>query len=310
MFESSRGRCVALDTPSELLRAVRKMPRRIESLHREMQHLREAIGRIEGRQILPDSSSETQLARYEFKIYSQWGEDGIIQYLTRTVPIGSQSFVEFGCSDYTEANTRFLSAQGGWGGLLMDASAGNIAAIKRDPIYWARDLTAVQAFVTRESINGILVENGLAGEVGLLSIDIDGNDYWVWEAISVIQPTIVVIEYNYRFGSERCVAVPYDPNFRRELAHQSCIYFGASLAALYSLAHRKGYAFVGCESNGVNAFFVRHDRLPSSLTDVSPTEGFRMGSLRESKDASGRLAYLSHADEEEILAALPLVALP
>ena len=100
------------------------------------------------------------------------------------------------------------------------------------------DLKPVPAFVTAENINTLIRDNGFAGEVGILSIDIDGNDYWVWKAISCVQADIVICEYNSRFGSERAVTIPYDPNFYRTEAHSSNLYFGASIRALTLLGQK------------------------------------------------------------------------
>jgi hypothetical protein len=115
----------------------------------------------------------------EFKVFSQFGDDGIIQYLVNIADIPNKTFIEFGVGNYTESNTRFLLANDNWTGLVMDSSEKNIRYIQRDAIYWRHDLTAVSAFVDRENINQLFTDNGFVGEIGLLSIDIDGNDYWI-----------------------------------------------------------------------------------------------------------------------------------
>src|SRR5262249_45012672 len=148
-------------------------------------------------------------------------------------------------------------------------------------------LRAVRAFVTRENIDQLLVDHGFAGDLGLLSIDIDGNDYWVWEAIRSARPAIVVIEYNYRFGKERAVTIPYDPSFVRSRAGTGILYFGASLKALCLLGRRKGYCFVGCNSHGVNAFFVREDLRPPGLKELTCEEGYVRGRFKEVSNAAG-----------------------
>ena len=167
-------------------------------------------------------------------------------------------------------------------------------------------MKAAQAFVTRENIDALIGTNGLSGEIGLLSVDIDGVDYFVWEAIMVVQPALVVVEYNARFGPERAVTVPYDAAFQRGAAHSSHIYYGASLAALVGLGKRKGYAFVGANSAGNNAFFVRRDLLPADLRERTAREGFVDCQFRESRDAAGRLAFFNAEEERAILARLPL----
>jgi hypothetical protein len=278
---------------------------RVVALEARLRRVQEALGRIELRQLLaqpPDSWHGC-----EFRVYSQWGEDGLIQHLIHEVPVTRRVFVEFGVEDYTEANTRFLLVNDNWSGLVMDASGENVRRIREDALSWQHDLKAAQAFITRENINGLLSQQGLSGDIGLLSIDIDGNDYWVWEAITAVSPAIVVIEYNARFGAERAVTVPYDAGFERAKAHHSMIYYGASLAALWRLGRRKGYALVGCNSAGNNAFFVRADLRPASLPERTPAEAFVAARFRESRDERGALAYLDAAQEAAILRDLPVV---
>lgn len=284
------------------------LARQIFVVRRTLAEMQQALGRIEGRQLR--GTDAAPLAEREFKVFSQWGEDGIIQHLIRVVPVARRIFVEFGVEDYTEANTRFLLVQDNWSGLILDGSEANIAAVKKDPLYWRHNLKAVAAFVTRENINNLLRASGLTGEIGLLSIDVDGNDYWIWEAIDAVNPAIVVVEYNARFGPERAVTVPYDAAFVRAAAHYSMIYYGASLAALVALGRRKGYDFVGANSAGNNAFFVRRGLRPDTLPTLSPAEGYVHCQFRETRDADGRLAFLSAAEEAAILAPLPLVEVP
>ena len=264
----------------------------------------EAVGRIEARQVAADPSDD--LNAHEFRVYSQNGEDGVIQFLVSRVAIENERFVEFGVGDYSEANTRFLALHDRWSGLVIEGNPNEVRRLKRDQTFWRFDITVVSAFITNDNINRILADNGMTGEIGLLSIDVDGNDYWIFDAISVVRPAIVIVEYNHRFGSERAVTVPYDPRFRRE-SHYSNIYYGASLRALCLVAQRKGYAFVGCESFGVNAFFVRRDLMTDRLREVSIEEGYRPGRFRASRDRRGRLAYLTAEQEEAILAPLPVV---
>jgi hypothetical protein len=194
-----------------------------------------------------------------------------------------------------------------WAGLVIDGSSTNIDYIKNDEIYWRYNLKAECAFITRDNINDLIRRNGISGEIGLLSVDIDGNDYWVWEAIDAVAPSLIVTEYNARFGPERAVTVPYDPEFVRNTAHYSNIYYGASLAALCLLGKRKGYSFVGCNTAGNNAFFVRDELRPASLPVLTPAEGFVQLQFRESRTASGSLAFLTPAQEAAALDQLPLV---
>jgi hypothetical protein len=265
----------------------------------------EAVGRIEARQVASHPSDD--LNAHEFRVFSQNGEDGVIQFLLSRVTVADRRFVEFGVGDYSEANTRFLALHDQWSGLVIEGNARDVTRLKRDPTFWRYDITAVSAFITKDNIDQLLADNGMTGEIGLLSIDVDGNDYWIFDAISVVRPAIVIIEYNHRFGPDRAVTVPYDPGFRRDRAHYSEIYYGASLRALCLVAEGKGYAFVGCESFGVNAFFVRRDLMTDRLTEVSIADGYRRGRFRAARDRRGRLAYLTAAEEAAMLAELPVV---
>ena len=130
----------------QLLRSLPETGRRVELLQQSVGHLQQAVGRIEARQLRGLQSD--QLSDYEFKVHSQWGEDGIIQHLLRRVPVARTVFIEFGVQDYTEANTRFLLTNNNWSGLIFDGSADAIASIQRDPIYWRYNLKAAQAFIT------------------------------------------------------------------------------------------------------------------------------------------------------------------
>lgn len=267
--------------------------------------LQETLGRIEAIQL--QTLNSKSIRDNEFRAFSQWGEDGIIQFLIRNIPIDRKIFVEFGVQNYTESNTRFLLINNNWSGLVIDGGSEEIAYVKNDPIYWQYNLKAVNSFITKDNINQILSDNGIQGEIGLLSVDIDGNDYWVWQAIDCINPAIVVSEYNFRFGANKAVTVPYDAGFIRTKAHYSNIYYGASLKALCILADRKGYTFVGCNSAGNNAFFLRKDLKPEAINEMTVEEGYVRGQFRESRDEKGNLLYLSLEEEQKILNSLPLV---
>lgn len=227
----------------------------------------------------------------EFKVFSQFGEDGIIQFILMNGDIKNDTFIEFGVQDYIESNTRFLLINNNWKGLVFDGSAEYINLIQHSQECWRHDLTAVHAFITKDNINDLFSSHGYSGEIGILSVDIDGNDYWVLKEVNVVDPEILILEYNSCFGVERAVTVPYREDFQRTKAHYSNLYWGASLKALHMAATDKGYSFLGCNSNGNNAFFVRNDRL-GNLTPVSLEAGYRESRFRESRGRDGRLTYL------------------
>jgi hypothetical protein len=239
----------------------------------------------------------------EFKVFSQCGDDGIIQFLINHLNIQQRTFIEFGVEDYTESNTRFLLINNNWTGLIMDGDKNNMDTVKKDDIYWRYHLTAVPVFITTENINPLIVENGFEGEIGLLHIDIDGNDYWVWKEITVISPIIVIVEYNSVFGAEHTWSVPYRPDFDRTIAHYSNLYYGVSLAALCDLAEEKGYYFIGSNSTGNNAYFVRKDKI-QDLKPLDAESGYVLSKYRESRDKNGNLTYINGADRLKLLQGL------
>jgi hypothetical protein len=236
----------------------------------------------------------------EFKVFSQFGDDGILQYLVHLTKPLPKTFIEFGVQDYSESNTRFLLMNDNWRGLIIDGDVKAMTALRSDELYWRHDLTAGGAFVTRENVNQLFRENGFFGEIGLLSIDIDGNDYWVWEAINSVDPVLVTVEYNSVFGCEHAITVPYDPAFFRTKAHFSNLFWGTSLKALCLLAERKGYAFVGSNSAGNNAHFVRKDKL-GLIPALSAAQGYVESKFRESRDKNGNLTFLRGDQRIEIL---------
>ena len=228
----------------------------------------------------------------EFQVFSQWGDDGIIQFLVDYLYIDTKTFIEFGVENYKESNTRFLLINNNWKGLVIDGSEDKVSQIKNDEIHWRYDLTAKAIFITKENINEVISGCGFDGKIGLLHIDIDGNDYWVWKAINIIDPSIVIIEYNSVFGYDKPWTIPYDRSFRRTDHHYSNLYFGVSLLSLCDLAEAKGYYFIGCNSNGNNAYFIKKEKL-KELKPKKIEEGYVQSMFRESRDENGNLTYLS-----------------
>ena len=212
----------------------------------------------------------------ELKVFSQHGEDGLILYIFSKIGVHNHTFIEFGAGGRS-SNTENLIVNFGWSGLLIDADERALSkTIERCRKSGAdvSNIKTVCAWITRENINELFLRNGFKGEVDLLSIDIDGNDYWVWEAVEVINPRLVVIEYNASLGWEESITVKYDERFDRFRYHPLGWYHGASLKALEKLGERKGYALVACESSGVNAFFVRNDLLKKDLKKMDAVTAY------------------------------------
>ena len=248
-------------------------------LEKDIDILKKLIGNL--KIDLNKSKKTTDLNQFEFKVYSQFGEDGIIQFIINNIDIKKKIFVEFGVENYEEANTRFLLENNNWEGLIIDSSEENIRYIKNKDYYWKNKIVAVCDFIKVSNINQIFIENNIQGKVGLLSIDIDGNDYWVWESIETIDPDIVIVEYNGRLGSDKSLTIPYNANFQRS-TNQNKIIYGASLKALYKLGKTKGYSLLGTNMNGNNAFFVKNELISNTiLSSKEPSECFHSNSFSE-----------------------------
>jgi hypothetical protein len=277
-------------------------------LRRQAERRSEAILLLQGREMAWRVASlppNTDFRKVGFKVFSQFDEDGIIQYLVNKLPIANKTFVEFGVENYEESNTRFLLLNDHWQGMVLEARAADIQYIQEDKIYWQYDLQAKCTWITRENINALLRDAGFGEDVGILSIDIDGNDYWIWEAIQSVKPFIVVIEYNSLFGLQP-IAVPYKEDFNRADGHYSNLYYGASLGALQHLAEKKGYLLIGSNVWGHNAFFVRAD-IAGEFRSVPLAEAYVESKFRESRDEAGKLTYVRGHDRIKLIQDMPVV---
>jgi hypothetical protein len=245
------------------------------------------------------------LNKAEFKVFSQWGDDGIIQFLVDYLEPENHLFIEFGVENYEEANSRLLMINNCWKGLVMDSSQEHINHIRKSDVYWKYQLEAMPAFVKRNNINNLLQTYLKGSQADLMIIDIDGNDYWIWDAIDVTNPTIVIVEYNSIFGCDRAITIPYKDDFFRTKSHYSNLYYGASLPALFHLAQQKGYQLIACNSNGNNAYFVRADKM-KKLKALAPSQAFRAASFRESRTVDHQLSYLNVEAAQQLLSGLPV----
>ncbi|MDP3431569.1 MAG: hypothetical protein Q8T04_01190, partial [Bacteroidota bacterium] len=205
-----------------------------------------------------------------FRVFSQFEEDGILLFIFSVIGMDNKTFVEIGSDDGINSNSANLVFNFGWHGLFID---GNKHSIERGrkfygkyPHPWAYSPKFICDLVKRENINQIIQEAGISGEIGLLSIDIDGNDYWIWDALEVVQPQVVIIETHNEFGFEDIV-VPYDPNYFYPGKHP--VYHGASPIAMTKLAKQKGYRLVGANELGFNFIFIKNGIAEEFIPEVS-----------------------------------------
>ena len=290
----------------ELTRRVRQTVTRLSSAGpgAQLDRLQAQLGRMESRTVAALEPGDLRAA--EFRVFSQFGEDGIIQHLIHHVPIADEVFVELGVDDYRESNTRFLLVNDNWRGLIVDADDAHRRFVEATGLAWRHTLDARAAYVDRDNVNALITGAGIGGDIGLLSLDIDGHDYWVLRELEAVSPRILVLEYNSTFGPDAAVTVPYEAGFWRGQAHASFLYWGASLAALTRAAETKGMALVGGNSAGNNAFYVRRDVL-GALPEVSVAEAYAPSRFRESRGAAGKLSYVTeHEDRLRLMREMPL----
>ena len=231
------------------------------------------------------------LSDIEFKVYSQWGEDGIVDWLVDKLPQIPKKFLEIGTQDYRESNTRFLLINRNWDGFLIEADKEAIKNIKSQRVYWRYNLTAINEFITKDNINKIIKKNNIPKKLGLLSLDIDGNDYWILKKLSSLDPSIIICEYNSIFGINKSITVPYKKNFIRSKEHYSNLYYGASIQAFINVMKIKNYHLLGTNSAGNNAFFIKRNLWRKASMLITEKKIFE-SKFRESRNINGNLTFL------------------
>ena len=255
--EGNRG--AAADATSNLVRRLSDQIERRRKVQAKWQTgLSWKVNALIRRLFLPaEGSVPFNLAAQRFKLRSQHEEDGYLLALLGEVGAGGRRFVEIGCGR-SGGNAAVLAFELGWGGLMVDANQPSLEHLSMRLAHNSA-IQCVVAEVQPETVNALLAEHGYGGEVDLLSIDIDGYDYWVFKELEVCRPRVLMLEYNAGFGPTRSVTIPRDA----VLVDAPKGYSGASLAALTALAAHKGYRLVACEYSGVNAFYLRNDVAPA-----------------------------------------------
>jgi len=240
------------------------------------------------------------LGAWSYQIFSQHGEDGVLAGIIDRVGVGPRKFVEFGFGQ-VQNNTLGFALREKAAGLYIDGSERNCAAaLRMFQLIGRPDIKVTCAWIEEANIDQLVASGTGGGEIDVLSIDVDGNDYWLWKAIKSVTPRISIIEYNASFGPGRAVTVPYDRGFERHKKHKSGLYHGMSLRAAAHLGREKGYALVGCDRDGVNAFFVRRDLLGNGLSEIPAERAYRGHQNRLSRG-------LTPKAQSQIVYSLPVV---
>lgn len=194
-----------------------------------------------------------------YRIYSQFEEDGILLYIFAAIGAEYKKFIDIGSGDGINSNCANFAVNFGWNGCFIDGNPQNIKNGKKyyanNSDTWAYPPTFINAFIQRENINELISDHGFAGGVDLISIDIDGNDYWIWDALTVVEPRVVMVETHIEFGMNSIV-VPYDKNYSYPGKHPD--YHGASPVAMEKLARKKGYRLVGAINYGFNTIYIKN----------------------------------------------------
>ena len=233
--------------------------------------------------ILLDNKNNFNINKFGIKIYSQNDEDGIILYILKHIGVKTKKFVEVGVENGIECNTTNLLKNFDWSGAQIEGNKKlyNNAKIQLKKVLGKKikNLKLLNIFVTKKNINQILKKYS-GKEIDLLSIDIDGNDFWIWKAINCVKPRLVVIEYNSFFGPNISATIKYNPKFSWD-HYNNKPYYGASLKALEKLGKQKKYSLVGVDKNGVNAFFIRNDLAKNINLKSKKTEDIFLDNKRE-----------------------------
>ncbi len=238
----------------------------------------------------------TSVSDVDYKIYSQFGEDGIIDFILRKLNIEKPKFVEIGVGDYTESNTRFLFESRTAKGLIIDCLEDLSIKVSKNLKLWKGDLKIEEIFINSENIMSVLEKNNFEKDIDFFSLDIDGIDYWIIKSLPANFSKVAVIEYNPIFGHEHEVTVPNIDKFDRTSYHYSNLCYGMSLRALVSIMEFKNFYFLGSNLRRNNAFFVSKnfskDAFFPNIKISNISENVDCN-IRESRGIKKELTYLS-----------------
>jgi hypothetical protein len=247
----------------------------------------------------------------EVKIYSQFGEDGIIDYICQKLSLSKPRILEIGAGNFSECNSRWLVESRNSGAYLVDGRRDLPAGVMESQLLWQSHLFFDQAWVTPENIQVIFDKASKAIEgIDIFSLDLDGNDYWILKELNLKSTSIVVVEYNPLFGPKLSVTIPRNDTFLRSQGHTSWLYYGASLKAFIDLLEIKGFSFLGTNRVGNNAFFIQKrfsecfNLLPHGDLSI-----FTDWPIRDSRSKTGELDYLSGNDRIVAMREMPLLDL-
>lgn len=247
----------------------------------------------------------------EVKVYSQWGEDGILDYLISRLGISKPKVLEVGAGNFTECNSRFLAENLNASVVAIDGRKDLVMSIDNSELKWKSHVLGIETWVTPENINALITQgNQFMQGIDVFSLDLDGNDYWIIEKAELSNIKVVVVEYNPLFGGRFEVTVPRDDIYDRTVKHESWLFYGASLLAFVGVLKRKGFTFVGTNRVGNNAFFIASDKANLIPFKPDPSDSvYYDWRIRESRGPGGELSFLSGLARQSVMGNLQLVDL-
>lgn len=251
------------------------------------------------------------LADVEFKVFSQFGEDGILNYLCNLIEIDAPRIVEFGAGEFLECNSKFLISNRNASAFLVDSNKKLLDNVFSSEYMWKSTIHTKIDWVTKDNSQTIFYEGlKFLGGVDIFSIDLDGNDYWILEQLPLEGVKIVVLEINPILGHELALTIPYKSDFERYAFHHSGMYYGMSALAAITLMANKGFDFMGSNRVGHNLFFCKKNISNSGFhcpKDISKYFKGRQWNVRDSRDKEGKLSYISGDMRLKEIENLPLV---
>jgi len=275
----------------------------------ELRSFRFLIGQASILSSRANSSTFKSLWDAEVKVYSQWGEDGILDYLCERLGLSKPKVLEIGAGNFTECNSKFLAENRNASVFAVDGRDDLVTSIEGNALRWKSHIFGLQTWVSPTNVNEIISKaKNAIGDIDIFSLDLDGNDFWILEEAQLDSVSIVVVEYNPLFGHSSAVSVPRDDSFDRRAKHFSWLYYGASLRAFEYVMAKKGFEFIGTNRVGNNAFFVRKDL--AIAIPLKPSKDYAIYTdwrVRETRSKNGELSFASGYDRISKISQLDLV---
>jgi len=243
------------------------------------------------------NTKKKHLWDWELKVFSQWGEDGIIDFIVKRLEISHLRIFEIGSGNFSECNSRFAAEYLNASVVAVDSREDLISNVESMDVFWKGQIFPRQLYVTPENVEEIFDEAArLMAGIDIISLDIDGNDYWVLEKLDLSGVRCVIVEINPVFGGKHPISIPRDDLFDRTKAHHSWLYFGMSFQAAKKLMKDKGFELIGSNRVGNNLFFVQNSEAKFFEDCITTADDYREAKywrVRESRDQAGNLSYLS-----------------